>query len=366
VTPIPSGGTADPPLALYVHTPWCVKKCPYCDFNSHASSDPPFEPYVARLLADLDRDLCDPAARRAIGSIYIGGGTPSLFPGDAIRRLLDGVRARVDLAPDAEITLEANPGTRDAGRFARLLRGGGQSALDRYTEPLGEPVDRTRSHPRTGRGPRDCPLGPRRGFMNINLDMMFGLSGQDLARARQDLEELIALEPEHISYYQLTLEPNTLLHARPPPLPDPDLVADMAEQGLEQLARAGYRQYEVSATRARRCAVVTTSTTGSSATISESAPVLMGSSPAIAGHTAHGRCGAARNAAIPRPISTHRSDALISSIRVLDEDDLVLEFALNALRLTEGFARDLFTRTTGLPWSRISDIRADRRVGRDA
>jgi oxygen-independent coproporphyrinogen-3 oxidase len=356
VTLVSSGGTADPPLALYVHTPWCVKKCPYCDFNSHASSNPPFEPYVARLLADLDRDLCDPAARRTIGSIYIGGGTPSLFPGESIRRLLDGIRERVDLAADVEITLEANPGTRDSARLAAYCEAGvNRLSIGIQSLSPSRLIALGRIH-----GPDEARETVRfaraTGFMNINLDMMFGLPGQDLAGARQDLEELIGLEPEHISYYQLTLEPNTLLHARPPPLPDPDLVADMAEQGLRQLARAGYRQYEVSAhaREAMRCR--------------HNLNYWQFGDYLGIGAGAHGKltrnCGTqgaweVRRSAKRRQPAAYldaSSDALISSIRVLDEDDLVLEFALNALRLTEGFPRDLFTRTTGVPWSRISDI----------
>jgi putative oxygen-independent coproporphyrinogen III oxidase len=351
-----SGGVPFPPLALYIHTPWCVSKCPYCDFNSHASTEPPFEAYVNQLLADLDQELRHPAARRALGSIYIGGGTPSLFPGESVRRMLDGVRARVDLAPDVEITLEANPGTRDASRFGRY-REAGVDRLSIGVQSLS--ASRLRALGRI-HGPDEAretvQLARAADFKNINLDMMFGLPEQDLAAARRDLEALIALEPEHISYYQLTLEPNTLLHAHPPRLPDPDLAADMAEQGMGQLAAAGYRQYEVSA-YAR-----------DGAHCRHNLNYWQFGDYLGIGAGAHGKL--TRKAGAENGWEVHRTakrrhpgayldaspDALISSIRVLNEDDLVLEFALNALRLTEGFARDLFTRTTGLPWSRISDI----------
>jgi oxygen-independent coproporphyrinogen-3 oxidase len=357
VTDTPSSGGADAfPLALYIHTPWCISKCPYCDFNSHAADAPPFERYATRLLADLDLELDRPGARRPLSSVFIGGGTPSLFPGPVVRRLLDGVRARTHLLPQVEITLEANPGTRDAARFTdyreagvNRLSIGVQSLSATHLRVLG------RIH-----GPDEVyetlRMARAAGFDNINLDMMFALPGQDLAEARTDLEGLIALGPEHISYYQLTLEPNTGFHARPPPLPDSDLAADIAEQGQERLAQAGYRQYEVSA-YAR----------GGARCRHNLNYWRFGDYLGI-GAGAHGKLSVQRPAQgdwtvyrtakrrHPGAYLNASLDALTSSTRVLDADDLALEFALNAFRLVEGFPRELFARTTGLPWSRISDI----------
>jgi oxygen-independent coproporphyrinogen-3 oxidase len=351
-----SGDAQALPLALYVHTPWCVSKCPYCDFNSHAADAPPFEHYVTRLLEDLDLELDRPGARRALGSVFIGGGTPSLFPGPAIRRLLDGIRERADLIPEIEMTLEANPGTRDAGRFADY-REAGINRLSIGVQSL-SPI-RLRALGRI-HGPDEVyetlRMARAAGFDNINLDMMFALPEQDLAEARQDLEGLIALEPEHISYYQLTLEPNTAFYAQPPPLPDPDVAADMADQGLEDLAQAGYRPYEVSA-HARDGARCRHNLNywefGDYLGIGAGAHGKLTRDGTTRGGRQVSRTAKRRH---PAAYLGAPPESLVSSTRILSEEDLVLEFALNALRLTDGFACDLFTRTTGLPWSRISNI----------
>jgi oxygen-independent coproporphyrinogen-3 oxidase len=347
-------------LALYIHTPWCVRKCSYCDFNSHASDTPPFEDYVTRILMDLDHELQRPEANRTLRSIYVGGGTPSLFPGRAIRRLLDGVRERANLASGAEITLEANPGTCDTGRFdayreagVNRLSIGVQSLSPRHLEALG------RIH-----GPHAVLATLRRaraaGFDNINLDMMFALPGQNLKEAERDLDGLVSLGCEHISYYQLTLEPNTWLYAHPPILPDEDLAADMAEQGSEQLARAGYRQYEVSAyaREGARCRHnLNYWEFGDYLGIGAGAHGKLTQTSST-----HGTMQVWRTAKRRHPaayLNATPADGLIGSRRALQADDLVLEFALNALRLTEGFPRDLLTRTPGLPWSRISGLVRD-------
>jgi oxygen-independent coproporphyrinogen-3 oxidase len=351
-----SDGAQGLPLALYVHTPWCVSKCPYCDFNSHAADTPPFEPYVTRLLADLDLELDRAGARRPLSSVIIGGGTPSLFPGPAVRQLLDGIRERADLLPGIEITLEANPGTRDAARFADYREAG----VNRLSIGV-QSLSAARLHA-LGRihGPDEVyqtlRMARAAGFDTINLDMMFALPEQGLAEAKQDLEALLTLEPEHISYYQLTLEPNTAFHAHPPPMPDSDLAADIAEQGLEDLARAGYRQYEVSA-HARDGARCRHNLNywefgdylgigaGAHGKLTQESPGRGGRQ--VSRTAKHRHPSAYLNASM---------DNLVGSTRILDEQDLIFEFALNALRLTEGFPCGLFTRTTGLPWSRISNI----------
>jgi oxygen-independent coproporphyrinogen-3 oxidase len=236
-----------PPLSLYIHFPWCVRKCPYCDFNSHAvEGEVPERQYVDALLADLDYDA-GRIGGRPIETVFLGGGTPSLFSPDAIARLLEGIAARVDLARDAEITLEANPGTVDAGRFegcreagVNRLSIGVQSFDDGLLRALG------RIH---GSADAVAAAGAARssGFENFNLDLMFGLPGQTPEQARADLEIAVGLQPTHISYYQLTLEPNTLFHRYPPALPGEEASWEIQRIGQQLLERHGYRQYEVSA-----------------------------------------------------------------------------------------------------------------------
>ena len=235
-----------PSLSLYVHIPWCVRKCPYCDFNSHAGT-PEEERYIAALGADLDveREL---AQGRQIDSIFFGGGTPSLFSGEGIARTLEYVRGHFELAADAEITLEANPGAVDAGHFA-AYRAAGVNRLSigvqSFDEAMLERLGRIHS---TQEAREALQIARKAGFDNCNLDLMFGLPGQSRAMAMEDLQQAIELQPEHLSWYQLTLEPNTAFYAAPPAgLPDDEHLAEISETGLELLGASGYRQYEVSA-----------------------------------------------------------------------------------------------------------------------
>jgi oxygen-independent coproporphyrinogen-3 oxidase len=342
-----------PPLALYIHTPWCVRKCPYCDFNSHAAEAPPFEQYVSRVLQDLDQELTDADARRPLVSIFIGGGTPSLLPDETIARLMAGIAARTRLDAQSEITLEANPGTLDARRCMAYrtaginrLSIGAQSLSPTHLQALGR-IHGTAEI-------RDSVRAARRaGFDNVNLDLMFALPGQSLEQAKQDLDALIALAPEHISYYQLTLEPHTPWHADPPSLPDPDAAADMAEQGIERLAQAGYRQYEVSAFARpeARCRHNLNYWQ-----FGDYLGVGAGAHGKLTRSLPDGRGWEVRRTTKPRHPTAYLRDAADASIgeaHTLDETALVLEFALNGLRLIEGVDRADFTRTTGLPWSRI-------------
>ena len=236
------------PLGLYLHFPWCVRKCPYCDFNSHSLRGELDEPsYVAALLRDLDWELSQRPEPREIRTIFMGGGTPSLFSGAAITELMDGLRARLKLAADAEITMEANPGTVDEAHFAgyraagvNRLSIGVQSFSADKLKALGrihDPQDARRAV-RVARGA---------GFENFNLDLMFALPGQSLAQAAEDLEAALALAPTHLSYYHLTIEPNTAFAQAPPALPDEDAGADMLDQALATLGAAGFDRYEVSA-----------------------------------------------------------------------------------------------------------------------
>ncbi|HCV75240.1 radical SAM family heme chaperone HemW [Pseudomonas oryzihabitans] len=236
-----------PPLALYVHIPWCVRKCPYCDFNSHAAGPTlPEAEYVDALLADLDRDLVH-VHGRPLTSIFFGGGTPSLFSAEALGRLLDGVARRLSFAPDIEITLEANPGTFEQAKFVAYrglginrLSIGIQSFQDAKLKALG------RIHGRE-EAIRAADRARAAGFDNFNLDLMHGLPEQSVADALGDLEQAIALAPTHLSWYQLTMEPNTVFWSQPPELPEDDTLWDIQEAGQARLAAAGYGQYETSA-----------------------------------------------------------------------------------------------------------------------
>ncbi|MBP2857201.1 radical SAM family heme chaperone HemW [Dickeya oryzae] len=236
-----------PPLSLYIHIPWCVQKCPYCDFNSHAlKGEVPHDDYVAHLLADLDADL-PLVGKRPLHSIFIGGGTPSLLSAEAMQKLLDGVRARLSLVPDAEITMEANPGTVEADRFSGYQRAG----VNRIS--IGVQSFSPDKLTRLGRihGPEEAKraavLAAGLGLRSFNLDLMHGLPEQSLDEALDDLRQAIALNPPHLSWYQLTIEPNTLFGSRPPVLPDDDALWDIFEQGHRLLSDAGYQQYETSA-----------------------------------------------------------------------------------------------------------------------
>ncbi|MBT0420585.1 radical SAM family heme chaperone HemW [Morganella morganii] len=236
-----------PPLSLYIHIPWCVQKCPYCDFNSHAlKGEVPHDDYVAHLLADLDADL-PLVSGREIRTIFIGGGTPSLLSAEAMQTLMDGVRARIPVAADAEVTMEANPGTVEADRFSGYQKAGinrisigVQSFGDDKLIRLGRIHD-------AGEAKRAARLAATLGLRSFNLDLMHGLPEQHLGEALSDLSQAIELAPPHLSWYQLTIEPNTSFGSRPPVLPDDDLLWDIFSQGHQLLTQAGYVQYETSA-----------------------------------------------------------------------------------------------------------------------
>ncbi len=234
------------PLSLYVHIPWCVQKCPYCDFNSHPTRERiPEEEYVAALIADLESALPLIWGRKIV-SIFFGGGTPSLLSGSGVDKLLTGLRMRLPILPNAEITLEANPGTAEAGKFAAFraagitrLSLGIQSFDSGYLKALGRIHD--------GSEARQAIAMAREHFDNFNLDLMYGLPGQNIEQALADLREALSFSPTHLSCYQLTLEPNTAFAASPPALPDPDDCADMQEAIEATLATAGFVHYETSA-----------------------------------------------------------------------------------------------------------------------
>lgn len=244
-------GPGLPPLAAYVHIPWCVKKCPYCDFNSHTSAAGlPETEYVAALIADLDADLISvstEAARRPLQSIFFGGGTPSLFSAESLGRILEAMSQRLQFAGDIEITLEANPGTFEQAKFAgyraagiNRLSIGIQSFNAAHLKALGRIHDDQEAL-------RAVDMARQAGFDNLNLDLMHGLPGQTLNDALADIDQAINLAPEHLSWYQLTLEPNTVFYSKPPVLPEDETLWDIQEAGQARLAENGFAQYEISA-----------------------------------------------------------------------------------------------------------------------
>ena len=338
-----------PPLSLYIHIPWCVKKCPYCDFNSHAQNGAlPVDAYVDALLADLDRDLRDfggAIANRPLHSIFFGGGTPSLFAPDAIARILDGVAARISLPRGIEVTLETNPGTVEHGRFDGYLKAGVsrlsfgvQSFDDDKLRRLGR-IHSAADAERAMRNARDA------GYANFNLDLMYALPEQTLDGALADIERALILQPAHISHYQLTLEPNTLFAARPPKLPDEDAVWDMQEACQQRLADAGYAQYEVSAYARDGLRSV------------HNLNYWMFGDYLGIGAGAHGKVSAADGRIVrtakfklPRSYLQHaaRGDAL-GTLSEVAAADRPFEFVMNALRLNDGVPRATFAERTGMP-----------------
>ena len=342
------------PLGLYVHLPWCVRKCPYCDFNSHAPrGTPPFEAYVDALLADLDADLRDAGETlhaRRIETIFFGGGTPSLFPDVAIARLMDGLRARLDVSGAAEITLEANPGTVEHGRFAAYraaginrLSLGAQSFADAQLEALG----RIHRH-----GEIHIAMAEARaaGFNNINLDLMYALPGQTLDTALDDIEQALALAPTHLSHYQLTLEPGTPFARTPPPLPDADAAWRMQEAGQARLATAGFVQYEVSAyahdgQQARH--------NRNYWTFGDYLGIGAGAHTKLS--FADGRIERRAKRKNPGLYMAHARDAgRLESSGAIARAELPFEFMLNVLRLNDGVAADSFSARTGLTLETIA------------
>lgn len=236
-----------PPLTLYIHIPWCIKKCPYCDFNSHTlKGELPQKEYVSHLLADLEADIALTSGR-SVQSIFIGGGTPSLLSAEAIQQLLDGVQARVMVKKDAEMTMEANPGAIEAERFMHYQQAGinrisigVQSFNDQKLLALGR-IHEAEQGKQAAHLARGLSLG------SFNLDLMHSLPHQTLSEALEDLDQAIALSPPHLSWYQLTIEPNTAFSSRPPPLPDEDSSWEIFQKGHQRLEQAGYKQYEISA-----------------------------------------------------------------------------------------------------------------------
>ena len=338
-----SGLVAPPPLALYVHWPWCVKKCPYCDFNSHESrSEVDEAAYLAALIADLEAALPQ-VWNRPVGSIFIGGGTPSLMRAATVEALLAAIRMRVPLHPGAEVTLEANPGTAEAEKFA-AFRAAGVNRLSVGVQSFDDAKLAALGRIHGGAEARRAIDMALTSFERVNIDLMYALPGQTLAGAASDIAIAVATGVSHVSAYHLTLEPNTPFHHAPPSLPDEDLAADMQDRVEAELAAAGFEHYETSAFArpGERCR--------------HNLNYWNFGDYLGIGAGAHGKISAP-DGIVRETRRRHPNDYLdaatqgnfVQESRPVGDDELPFEFMMNALRLNEGFPAGLFEACTGLP-----------------
>lgn len=339
------------PLGLYLHTPWCVQKCPYCDFNSHTLKGEPLpeQQYIDMLLRDLEADL--PLVwGRTVQHIFIGGGTPSLLSPEKISLLLNSIRSRIAVKPDAEITMEANPGTVEQARFEGYLDAGInrlsigiQSFNAKHLKALG------RIHS-NDEAIKAVQAAQNAGFTNINCDLMYGLPNQSLAQAMNDLQQAIDLKPNHISWYQLTLEPNTMFYHRPPKLPVDDTIWAMQQGGVKLLDQHGYKQYEVSAYAKDQhyCQ--------HNLNYWQFGDYLGIGAGAHSKITNLGQQQVVRAWKIKHPKSYFESHKnFVQGKRVLSDSDLAFEFMMNVLRLNQGTTFELFEHRTGLTRATITE-----------
>ncbi len=337
----------NPPLSLYIHLPWCVKKCPYCDFNSHEFSKAGIEEdaYVEALIRDMETEL-PRIWGRTITSVFIGGGTPSLFSTEALDKLLSAIRARLNIYPDIEITLEANPGTAEAEKFLgyrelgiNRLSIGVQSFNNRNLKALGRIHDANEAL-------HAIELARNAGFDNFNIDLMFGLPEQKVDDAISDLEIAIEQSPTHISWYQLTIEPNTVFYSRPPKVPSDDDSWLMQQQGQKYLQQNKYMQYEISAyAKANKVSEHNMNYWE----FGDYVGIGAGAHGKIT-HVADGIVERYTRHKIPeRYMELAGKESVITESRKLNRNDLSLEFMMNVLRLTEGVPANLFLQRTGMP-----------------
>ncbi len=348
-----------PPLSLYIHIPWCIRKCPYCDFNSHqAGTELPEQDYIQALLADLDHDL--PWVQgREIQSIFFGGGTPSLFSAAAYQVLFNGLQQRLSFAPDIEITLEANPGTFEAEKFAAYrqlginrLSIGIQSFHPPHLQALGRVHD-------SAQAMRAVELAQQAGFDNFNLDLMYGLPGQTVEQALADIRQALVFNPPHLSWYQLTIEPNTEFYKTPPRLPQDDDLWDIQEAGLALLAQQGFEHYEISAH----------AKPGQAARHNLNY-WQFGDYLGI-GAGAHGKITLPHTGQIIRTQKTRLpKDYLnpvkpcLSSQQAIATDEIGLECLMNALRLKDGMPTAAFLQRTGLTLDAVAKpVQKARQLG---
>lgn len=338
---------------LYIHIPWCVAKCPYCDFNSHGLNgrEPAQDRYVEALVADLAWEA-EQLGPHHIDSIFFGGGTPSLFAPDSIALILEAVDGQFDLDEQAEITLEANPGASEAAHFAGY-RGAGVNRLSIGVQSLQDAHLKRLGRIHNAAEAQTAYLAAREaGFDNINLDLMFALPEQTVAGAAAELAELITWNPEHISYYQLTLEPGTAFGRRPPPLPAEDDSVAMWEAGMARLAAAGYAQYEVSAYArdGKQCRHNLTYWT-------------FGDYIGV-GAGAHGKSAGSRRERIKTPaqyMQAAGSPTVLAGAAPIADEAVLFEYMMNRLRLNAPIARREFERATGLRWAGLASAMSNMR-----
>lgn len=351
-----------PPLSLYIHIPWCVEKCPYCDFNSHAlKSKIPEQDYVKALIADLDADIARfNLQNRPLYSIFIGGGTPSLFSAQAIESLLSQVLARFENTSNRknsiEITLEANPGTVEADKFIGFAKAGVTRLSIGVQSFESEKLIKLGRIHNVEQAKKAAQLAKTSGVKSFNIDLMHGLPNQSIDNALDDLKTAISLKPDHLSWYQLTIEPNTAFHSKPPKLPQDETLWDIQDQGFKLLAAAGYQQYEISAFS------------------------LVGSKPALEKNTqcqhnlnywrfgdylgigcgAHGKISDSATGIIQRTVKVKHPKGYLDANRnpldhltAVTSDELPFEFMMNQLRLFSSFTLTDYQERTGLPSSSI-------------
>ena len=349
-----TGVTQYPPLSLYIHVPWCVRKCPYCDFNSHAqnSEEIPQVAYLAALFADLEQELPQ-IAEREIVSIFIGGGTPSLLAPEMIEQLLFGLRSRLRLRNNLEITLEANPGTAESEKFQRFREAGvnrlslGIQSFDSATlQKLGRIHDAKQAR-------QAIILAQQARFTHINVDLMFGLPGQTVSSAINELEIACSFNPSHLSWYQLTIEPHTEFYRSPPVLPKEDDIWQIQQSGLEFLSAQGFENYEISAFArdGRYC--------------QHNLNYWQFGDYIGIGAGAHGKLTNIQTGRIIRRSKqthpkvylklAHTADG-VATAHELQPDDILGEFMLNALRLKQGVPMNMLTERTGLTWAQVEPL----------
>lgn len=344
-TPAPALSTVLPPLSLYIHVPWCVKKCPYCDFNSHAQQDElPQAVYRQALISDLAAELAL-VGGRPLQSIFIGGGTPSLMDADFYQQLLRDISEQTELAADIEITMEANPGTFEQARFAAYreaginrLSLGIQSFADQQLQRLG------RIHS-GAEALNAVQQALTLGFDRVNLDLMHGLPGQSPEQAMADLDQALDLDAGHLSWYQLTIEPNTEFYSRPPQLPLDDDLAEIQDQGHAKLTAAGYQHYEISAYArpGQQCR--------------HNLNYWQFGDYLGIGAGAHGKLtladGQIERRWKQRQPKAYMANPAQANDELLAAESLPLEFMMNVLRLEQGAPQELYPLRTGQPWSTI-------------
>jgi oxygen-independent coproporphyrinogen-3 oxidase len=343
-----------PPLSLYLHIPWCVRKCPYCDFNSHAAGERiPEKEYVEALLRDLESDLQkypDFIQGRSIHSIFIGGGTPSLFSAESYRAIFSGLKNQLSFSDDIEITLEANPGTVEQEKFSGYREAGINRLSLGIQSFSGEKLKKLGRIHGAAEAVYAVEAAKKAGFDNFNIDLMHGLPNQSIAEAEADIQQAIALQPTHISWYQLTIEPNTVFYRHPPVLPEEDTLWAIQDAGQKRLAEAGYAQYEVSAyaQAGRECR--------HNRNYWEFGDYL------ALGAGAHGKISREKGVfrynktRLPKDyLAAAQEGKFTASDGFVRDEEVVFEFMLNALRLKQGVPSALFECRTGMAFDAVAE-----------